>query len=107
MKIHTTAFLISFGIGIFIVYISTPLPEVIIMYPTPDNYRNYIYKDINQICYQYDMIKTTCPKKKDEIYSIPIQNISEEKKNHLSILNDWKRRLNHQETSDAYAKISK
>ena len=55
MQIHPISFFVSLAIGLFIVYISTPVPEVIIMYPTPQNVENVTYQDINQVCYRYKM----------------------------------------------------
>ena len=39
------AFIISLAIGIFFVYISSPEPQTLIIYPTPDNIDKILYKD--------------------------------------------------------------
>ena len=41
----STSFIISFCIGILLVYLLTPIPKIIIRYPTPENAGKIIYKD--------------------------------------------------------------
>ena len=64
-------FLISFCVGMFIVYISTPLPEIIIKYPNPMNSGKIIYKDLSDMCYVYDKREETC---NDKSINTPIQS---------------------------------
>lgn len=77
-------FIISFCIGIFMVYISTPLPEIIIRYPTPLNSNKIIYKDIADLCYVYDKKEVDCSNK--NIVETPIQFIKNKDKNNKSAL---------------------
>ena len=44
-NINTKWFLISFALGLLLVYCTVPKPEVIIKYPTPDNADITIFKD--------------------------------------------------------------
>jgi len=53
-------FFVSFCIGMFMVYILTPLPEIIIKYPTPYNSGKIVYKDSADICYVYDKRQVNC-----------------------------------------------
>jgi hypothetical protein len=69
-------FLIAFCIGMFVAYISTPSPEVIIKFPTPDNAGKIIYKDSANVCYKYKASKVSCPKDKSKIKEIPLQHIN-------------------------------
>ena len=64
-------FFISFCIGMFMVYILTPLPEIIIRYPTPHNAGKIVYKDSADMCYVYDSREVKCPKK--GIVETPLQ----------------------------------
>ena len=73
-------FLISFCIGMFISYITTPTPEIIIKFPTPENAGKIVYKDSANVCYKYDAEKVQCPKNKKLIKKIPIQHIDISKK---------------------------
>lgn len=66
-------FFISFFIGLFFVYISTPKPKVIIKYPTPENAGKIIYKDNSDICYKYISKEVNCPKNPKKINIIDIQ----------------------------------
>ena len=53
-------FYISLFIGIFIVYISYPVPDVIIQYPPLENTDNVIYKNDNDSCYKYIKEEINC-----------------------------------------------
>lgn len=106
MQIHPISFFVSLAIGLFIVYISTPVPEVIIMYPTPQNVENVTYQDINQVCYRYKMDQKTCPRNKKEIYQLPIQNVSIEKKQNQGMIENWKHHFHPEENSSAYKATS-
>ena len=59
--------LIGLIIGIFIVYITTSNPKIILKYPTLDNYRNTTYVDENGQCYKYDAISIDCKNKKNQV----------------------------------------
>lgn len=71
-NIDTKWFLISFAVGLFLVYCSAPKPEVIIKYPTPDNADNTIFKDDSENCYKFDVSRVKCPANKSLINKIPI-----------------------------------
>ena len=81
-------FLVSLAIGMFLVYITTPPPEVIIEYPTPDNAGKVIYKDSNisdrdgeDGCYTYMAKQVSCPTNEEDIMKTPFQSYNNEKKN--------------------------
>jgi hypothetical protein len=74
MYILPLYFLISFCIGIFFVYISTPKPKIIIKYPTPQNAGKIIYKDNSGLCYKYLAKEVKCPKNTKEIKMFDIQH---------------------------------
>ena len=67
------AFIISLAIGIFFVYISSPEPQTLIIYPTPDNVYKILYKDQTDTCYKFDANETSCPTRESEIMKYPIQ----------------------------------
>ena len=73
-------FIIAFGIGMFLAYITTPLPEIIYKYPTHDNANTTIYIDNASNCYKYKPNKTECPKDDKQISVVPIQKIDSEDK---------------------------
>lgn len=49
MAVKLELFLLSIVVGIFIMYIYSPKPEVILKYPNEKN----IYIDNNNVCYKY------------------------------------------------------
>ena len=61
-KINLYAFIISFAIGLLVVYIVTPIPRIVYKYPSPYNTDKIVYKTNNQICYRYKIKKVNCPK---------------------------------------------
>jgi len=61
-KINPLVFFISFCIGLFLTYIFTPLPDVIIKYPTPENSNSLIYRDEADNCYKFRSLQVKCPK---------------------------------------------
>ena len=71
-NIDTFWFLISLCVGILLVYCSTPLPDVIIKYPTPYNSHEEDFKDDVDNCYKFNTNIVNCPKSKD-ISEFPIQ----------------------------------
>ena len=52
----------------------TPLPDIIIKYPTPDNTESIRYKDRADNCYKYKTTEVDCLKNKDKkVIDIPMQ----------------------------------
>jgi len=78
-KIKPFYFFLSLFIGFFIVYISNPIPEVIIMHPIPGKTESVIYKNNNNECYKYISNRITCPK--DNNIKIIKEDINKKKKN--------------------------
>ena len=73
-------FIIAFGIGMFLAYISTPMPEIIYKYPTPENSNTTIYIDNASNCYKYKSNKIDCPADENKVSIIPIQKVDSEDK---------------------------
>jgi uncharacterized membrane protein len=59
--IKLNVFLISIAVGLLFVYLSTPAPTIIYVYPTPDNVGTIEYKDKADNCFQFDATETKCP----------------------------------------------
>jgi hypothetical protein len=82
--INPTIFFVALFIGFLIAYITTPIPEIVIKYPTPQNAGKVVYKDNADNCYKYEAKQIKCPKNKDGPKPIvtPIQHINiDDKKN--------------------------
>jgi hypothetical protein len=71
--INIPAFLVSFAIGVFAVYITASDKKKIIVYPSPDNYQNIQYKDKAGTCFQFKQESVKCPKNTNELFFAPIQ----------------------------------
>ena len=72
--ISLNIFLISFAIGIFFVYLSTPSPKIIYIYPTPENSGKIKYKDEASNCFNFKSVEVQC-KDASDIKTIPMQHI--------------------------------
>jgi hypothetical protein len=71
--ISLPAFIISFAIGLFFVYIMGPDIKPIYVYPSPENTDKILYKDKTQSCFSYESKEVTCPINPFEIKTIPLQ----------------------------------
>ena len=63
MKLPIISFytLVAFYIGLFIVYVSYQVPDVLIQYPTLENAGKIIYENNDKSCYKYKKLEVTCP----------------------------------------------
>jgi hypothetical protein len=68
-------FLIALFFGLFMAYISTPVPDIVIKYPTPDNAGKVIYRDSADVCYKYQANVIKCPKDESKIKKMKFQHI--------------------------------
>lgn len=71
--INIPVFLLSLAVGTLFVYLSTPLPKVVYVYPTPDNTGKVEYVDKAHNCFHFNALETQCSSNKDDIKEIPIQ----------------------------------
>lgn len=65
--------MVSFFVGVFMIYVVTPEPKVIYIYPTPENKDNIQYKDTADNCFGVQLIEKKCPMNPDNIKRVPIQ----------------------------------
>ena len=71
-KLNPYVFIISFCIGIFIVYLSEPPQKIIIQHPRPNDDKT-IYHDDSNNCYKYKTIEVQCPADKSLILDHPLE----------------------------------
>jgi hypothetical protein len=71
-KIHFFPFLLSFGVGIFFVYILKPAPIIIMKYPNLENAGKLIYRDRNGTCFVYEANEVDCDKNEARIKAFPL-----------------------------------
>jgi len=77
--ISVPVFIVSLAIGIFLVYISNPKPDIIYVYPKPDNLDKLQYKDKSGTCFRFQAEEVACPKDKSKITGYPVQHSELEK----------------------------
>ena len=64
--------LMSFALGIFIVYILKPSPIIIVKYPNTENAGKLIYKDRNGTCFVYETKEVDCNANEERIRAFPL-----------------------------------
>jgi hypothetical protein len=64
--------LLSFGFGIFIIYILKPSATVIVKYPNVENAGKIIYRDRNGTCFVYETKEVDCNKNEGRIRAFPL-----------------------------------
>lgn len=70
-------FVISFGLGLMLVYCMSPPPKIVHKFPTPEN-SDTVFRDEHNSCYRFVPKQTTCTTK-----AIPqpiIENMRDQKK---------------------------
>ena len=72
--ISLPVFLISFAIGLFLVYILGPEKKTIYVYPTPENLDKVLFKDKADNCFYFQEEYVECPKDETLITKIKAQN---------------------------------
>ena len=77
-------FLVALFVGLLIVYTTTPHPDIVIKYPTPDNSSTLVFEDDSDNCYKFNTEQVSCPANKKETFDIPIQRKIETFSNHYS-----------------------
>jgi hypothetical protein len=68
------AFLISFCIGLFFVYILGPENKKIYVYPSPESVDKILFKDKADNCFYFKEESIECPENESLITNIPIQS---------------------------------
>lgn len=76
--INIPIFLISLTIGIFYTYLTAPRPNVIFVYPTPENINQIQYKDESGTCFRFESVEVTCPVDKSKVRKFPMQTKNED-----------------------------
>jgi hypothetical protein len=72
--ISIPAFLISFAIGLFFIYVLGPEMKTIFIYPSPENVNKVLFKDKADNCFYFDQLEVKCPGNETLISKIPMQS---------------------------------
>ena len=67
------AFIVSFAIGVFYIYISLPKQRVVIVYPTQDNADHFNFRDKAHNCFRFEQTMKECPADDADLKTIPMQ----------------------------------
>lgn len=94
-------FFIALFIGLFFAYISTPIPDIVIKYPTPENAGKIIYRDSGDVCYKYRAEEVECPSDKSKVKRIGIQYVDNDDKNNQNIVNKIKSAISPDHSKNA------
>lgn len=71
-KVKPLYFFLSFAIGLLIVYVITPPPQIVVKFPSPFNAGNITYRDKVDSCFVYKADKTSCPRDTTLIKEQPV-----------------------------------
>jgi len=66
-------FLSSFIVGLVFIFFLGPDSKTIYKYPSPTNYKDILYKDKVDQCYQFTPKKINCPINPLAVKTVPIQ----------------------------------
>ena len=68
------SFVASFIIGLFILSFFKETKQIVYVYPTPENIKEYMFQDDTDNCFILDMEEMNCPQDKTLIFKTPIQS---------------------------------
>jgi len=71
--INIPVFIISFLIGVLVVYMITDENRIIQIYPTPENEELMLYRDKAHQCFTFEHKEVSCPINPLDVSTIPIQ----------------------------------
>jgi hypothetical protein len=70
--ISIPVFILSLCVGVFFVYITIPNPDVILVYPNPDNTEKLLFKDDAGVCHKFVPREVKCPSDLSKIRKYPV-----------------------------------
>jgi hypothetical protein len=71
--INFTYFILSFTLGLFLVYVLGEDVKVVKVYPNPDNVQTILYKDKADECFKMKAKEVDCPSIPEKIFITPFQ----------------------------------
>jgi len=66
--INLKIFLLSFSIGVFLVYLQAPKKQVIYVYPHLDNLNTIQYRDKSNTCFNLDAEHIDCDEEQKKLF---------------------------------------
>jgi len=71
--INFTYFILSFTLGLFLVYVLGEDVKVVKVYPNPDNVQTILYKDKAGQCFKMKAKQVDCPSIPEKLFVTPFQ----------------------------------
>lgn len=71
-RIHPLAFILAFGFGLFMCYLTKPQSQVVVKFPSPNNANQVTYTDQSSNCFKIKADQVECPYDKSLIKPQPI-----------------------------------
>ena len=71
--VNVPVFVLSFAIGLLVVYMITEDNRIIHIYPTPENQELLLYRDKAHQCFTFENKEIPCPTNPLDISKIPVQ----------------------------------
>jgi hypothetical protein len=66
-------FVIGVAVGLFLILFYQAGPRILYEYPHPQNVNNRIYRDKQNICYQYNSVQVDCDENEGGLKPYPLQ----------------------------------
>lgn len=60
-------------LGFIGIYVLKPENKIIYRYPTPENVKNTTYRDMNGVCYSYQVEQVDCDKNSGTLAEYPLE----------------------------------
>lgn len=76
--IYAPIFILSLAIGLLYTYLTAPRPNVVYVYPTPENINDIQYKDEGGTCFGFKAAEVDCPSDESKIRRYPMQVLEHE-----------------------------
>jgi hypothetical protein len=71
--ISIPVFLVSLFVGLFFGYLFGPETKTVLIYPSPENVEEILFKDKADSCFYLDPQEIECPSTNENIMKIPVQ----------------------------------
>ena len=71
--INIQVFILSFVVGLLVVYLTGDDNRIIHIYPTPENEELMLYRDKAHQCFTFQHKEVACPKNPFDTSTIPVQ----------------------------------
>ena len=64
-------FILSLSLGLLYIYLIDDPKNVVLLYPTPHSFKDYLFKDFLNNCYQLNMKEVSCYETKMNVEDLP------------------------------------